>query len=914
MLNSFHSRVARRVFGLFFLSTVLPVVVTIVMITAISGSELQARHLDDLQQDAKHYGLAVFERLEFVAKGLDAWIDQGTRFSSLSPGVLEARFVRNIDTASLAKPPHRQLAIDRTAAQPDLLLYRGLQDGRVVLARVDWKFVWGPESAIPHDIGICMLDGSQELLLCPSEQTRRVTRELGPMIAESAVGQRVIGQDEPLLVSYWTLFLAAEFKAPGWTVVASRPKRSALSVLDDLRSWFLPAAGITVTITIWLTLIQVRRRLGPLERLRDATAKVAQGDFSTPLVLETRDEFEQLADSFNNMTAQLGRQFTALNTLGEVDRLILSNAATEDVIEQSLEFLVSSLGCETVLVALFERRAEDSAAYLRDTSGGIRRQSLVLDPAKIRTRVSGRYEWCSIGSLLPRAASDLIDLCPDRMLVFPLMIAGECSGFLAVDGDGVDETDAYWLRMTGEFCDRVAVAVASIRREAALYQQAHFDQLTGLPNRQLFKDRLDRAIESATREDHSGALLFVDLDHFKAVNDSEGHMVGDQLLIMASRRLGDHLRRADTVARLGGDEFTVLLSHIENLDEASHVADTIVSLLAEPFVIDGVEHFVGASIGIGIFPADGNSADKLLQSADTAMYQAKDKGRGTAVFFDEAMNRRVRHRRELEAELRSAINNEELELYFQPTVDLSSGAIIGAEALLRWNHPSKGLLAPGEFIGVAEETGLIAEIGDWVLASAFASFRRWHEQGLLLKTLAINVSVRQFRESRFGKRVIELARQFSIPPGLLELELTESLYIDETPALQSELRALQDNGIRLAIDDFGTGFSSLSYLERIPFDTLKIDRSFLAQLPSNIRSCAITRAVITLANTLGKRVVAEGVETAAQANFLAAEADIYAQGYLYGRPMPAAEFFEAARARAPDTVSETAMLRRIRMG
>jgi len=911
MINSFKSRVARRVFGLFFLSTVLPVVVTIALIAVISGAELQARHLDDLRQDAKNYGLAVFQRLQFVATGLDAWIDQGARFSSLSPGVLEARFTRDPGAMSPETPPYRQLAIDRSAAQPELLLYRWLEDGRVLLARLDWKFLWGPESSIPHDIGICLLDGSQGLLLCPSEQARRVAGQLGPKIADSAVGEQVVELDEPLLMSYWTLFLAAEFRSPGWTVVATRPKGSALSVLDGLRSWFLPAAGITVTITIWLTLIQVRRRLGPLERLRDATAKVARGDFSTPLVLETRDEFEQLADSFNDMTTQLGRQFTALSTLGEVDRLILSNAATEDVVEQSLNFLASSLGCDTILVAMFEHRADESAAYLRDTSGNIRRQQLVLDPAGIHARVNGRHGWCSIRSLLPRAASDLIDLCPERMLVFPLMIAGECSGFLAVDGDGVDERDAYWLRMIGEFCDRVAVAVASIRREAILYQQAHFDPLTGLPNRQLFKDRLDRAIESATREDHSGALLFVDLDHFKAVNDSEGHMVGDELLIMASRRLSDHLRRADTVARLGGDEFTVLLTRVENLDEVSHVADTIVSLLAEPFVIDGVEHFVGASIGVGIFPADGDNADRLLQSADTAMYQAKVKGRGTAVFFDEAMNRQVRQRRELETELRHAIDNKELELYFQPTVDLSNGTIIGAEALLRWNHPSKGLLTPRHFIEIAEETGLIADIGDWVLKSAFAAFNRWIEHGLQLKTLAINVSVRQFRENRFGERVIDLTRQFSIPPDLLELELTESLLVDETPALQAELRALQDHGIRLAIDDFGTGFSSLSYLERIPFDTLKIDRSFLAGLPSSIRSCAITRAVITLATTLGKRVVAEGVETAEQANFLAAEADVYAQGYLYGRPMPAAKFLQAARARTPDMVSETAILRRI---
>jgi diguanylate cyclase (GGDEF)-like protein len=614
------------------------------------------------------------------------------------------------------------------------------------------------------------------------------------------------------------------------------------------------------------------------------------------------------------MTMRLDRQFTALNTLGEVDRLILSNAATEDVIEQSIHFLASSLGCDTVLVALFEQTPQESAAYLRQDEDGIVRQRVALDPAGIRSQIPGRHDWCLTRDLLPRDSGDLADRCPQRMLVFPLMITGECGGFVAVDGAGIEAPDVDWLRMAGEFCDRVSVAVASIRREAALYQQAHYDPLTGLPNRQLFKDRLDRAIESAARDDQAGALLFVDLDHFKGVNDSEGHMVGDQLLKIAARRLRESLRRADTVARLGGDEFTVLLSHIEGLDEASHVADTVVEMLARPFLIDGVEHYVGASIGIAVFPGDGDDADQLLQSADTAMYQAKDRGRGRSVFFDEAMNKRVRQRKELESELRHAVDGKELELFFQPTVDLATGAMVGAEALLRWNHPRKGLLSPGHFIHIAEETGLIAEIGDWVLTSAFETWQGWRDRGLVLEILAINVSVRQFRDHAFADRILRLTREYDLPPGLLELELTESLFIDENAGLKADLCRLQDHGIRLAIDDFGTGFSSLSYLQRIPFDTLKIDRSFLHRVPDSSRACAIARAIITLGESLDKRIVAEGVETAEQADFFCREGKIHAQGYRYGRPMPAEDFFETALARPLDSISETAILRRINVG
>jgi EAL domain-containing protein (putative c-di-GMP-specific phosphodiesterase class I) len=296
------------------------------------------------------------------------------------------------------------------------------------------------------------------------------------------------------------------------------------------------------------------------------------------------------------------------------------------------------------------------------------------------------------------------------------------------------------------------------------------------------------------------------------------------------------------------------------------------------------------------------------------MYQAKDRGRGRSVFFDEAMNKRVRQRKELESELRHAVDGKELELFFQPTVDLSTGAMVGAEALLRWNHPRKGLLSPGHFIHVAEETGLIAEIGDWVLTSAFTTWQDWHDRGLVLDTLAVNVSVRQFRDDHFADRIIELARDYRLPPGLLELELTESLFIDENAGLKAHLCRLQDHGIRLAIDDFGTGFSSLSYLQRIPFDTLKIDRSFLHQVPDSARACAIARAIITLGASLDKRIVAEGVETAEQAEFFCREGDIHAQGYRYGRPMPAEDFFETALARPHDAISETAILRRINLG
>jgi len=437
--------------------------------------------------------------------------------------------------------------------------------------------------------------------------------------------------------------------------------------------------------------------------------------------------------------------------------------------------------------------------------------------------------------------------------------------------------------------------------EARLEHQARHDHLTGLANRLMLHLRLEHALSRARRENSHLALLMLDLDRFKDVNDSFGHLMGDALLCQVAERLIGRVRNADTVSRLGGDEFTVLLENIENPAEAARVADDLIRELSEPVRLpNGNEVVVGATVGIAIYPEHGASEEALLQGADAALYQAKSEGRGHYRFFSDSLTQAARERIELETRLRRAVAQDELRLHFQPQFDIASGAVVGAEALVRWQSPEEGLVPPGRFIPVAEQSGLIEAIGDWVLAETCHQGRRWIEAGLPALTLAINVSSRQFQRGDLAERMAAVLAETGFPPQRIELEMTEStLMEDETRVLETlgRLRAL---GIRLAIDDFGTGYSSLAYLKRFPLDVLKVDKSFVDDIPRLQDDMEITATIIAMAHTLRLKVLAEGVETEAQLDFLRARGCDFYQGFLSSRPLPPEEFaaFVAARAAA----------------
>ncbi|MCC8988566.1 MAG: EAL domain-containing protein [Candidatus Contendobacter sp.] len=426
--------------------------------------------------------------------------------------------------------------------------------------------------------------------------------------------------------------------------------------------------------------------------------------------------------------------------------------------------------------------------------------------------------------------------------------------------------------------------------EERIQHLAHYDVLTGLPNRALLGDRLLQALSRAGREHAQVGVILVDIDRFKVINDALGHTMGDRLLQEIAIRLGRCARQCDTVSHQGGDEFAILLPDLDNDDEVTRIAQRILDTVAEPCRLDEHELSVSCSIGISLYPRDGRSPDLLLKNADIALYRAKDMGRNNYQFYLSGATILSRERLNLETSLRHAVERGQLELYYQPKWNFQAGAVTGAEALIRWNHPNLGLLSPARFIPIAEDSGLVLPMGEWVLRAAIREFSELHRSGFPGLRIAVNLSGRQFRQAGLADVVRQALAETNFDPVCLELELTESTLMDHTEDNLTMLQALKATGARIAIDDFGTGYSSLSYLQRFPVDVLKIDRSFVIDLPDAAGSAAIVDAIVTLAHGLELEVVAEGVETPEQQAFLHDHGCDEGQGYLFGRPTPLAEF------------------------
>ena len=428
--------------------------------------------------------------------------------------------------------------------------------------------------------------------------------------------------------------------------------------------------------------------------------------------------------------------------------------------------------------------------------------------------------------------------------------------------------------------------------ESRLHEMAFHDGLTGLPNRVLLNDRLNHALDKAGRRNQVLGLLILDIDRFKEVNDTYGHNQGDLLLHESAERLRRQMRDYDTVARLGGDEFAIVLPEIRDAADLGGISRKILEALAHPFHLANQEVFISASIGIAVFPADGTTATELLQYADSALYDAKARGRAGFRFYSAELTAKARERAMLETALRRAETENELGVFYQPKIDLRNGRLVGGEALLRWRHPSLGLVQPDKFIGIAEDTGLIVSIGAWVLKQACFAARRWNKPGECELKIAVNLSSRQFRDNDLVATVEQALAESGCEPGWLEFEITESLLLDNDENIGRTLNAFRAMGISIAIDDFGTGYSSLAYLKRFPINVLKIDRSFIKDVMLDNDSTELVKGIITMALSLRLELVAEGIETEIQEKFLQAHGCHLGQGYRYGKPMPADEFEE----------------------
>jgi diguanylate cyclase (GGDEF)-like protein len=670
-------------------------------------------------------------------------------------------------------------------------------------------------------------------------------------------------------------------------------RADALRTLNTFRQFFPLTFLLALALAPALAVRQIQRQMKPLGQLTDVSQRLATGDLGARMPLAGNDEFTALGATFNDMAGSLEYRFHMLAMLSELDRAIISATGMEHVASEVLGHIRKAIPCDGA--GLLVHSGEQGFHLLtRDPAqaAGCRRTSsrsfevTGLDPTRAASILSP--------GILPQEFLDrLCPVPPAQLVAFAVRNDGRLEQVLLLAYARRPASMDDVIQGGRALADRLGIALSSLAQEEQLHHQAHHDSLTDLPNRVLLRQRCEQAIDRAQREQTSVALILIDLDNFKQVNDTLGHAAGDELLLQCATNLRKRLHQDDTLARLGGDEFVLLLQGLVNGEERTVLDERLRDLMSDLSVPIPVHEYpinTPASMGVALYPAHAGHFDELLQMADAAMYKAKREQRGGFQFYSNELNTQSKARFDLTQELRRAVENDELVLHFQPKVDARTREIVGAEALVRWLSPTRGLVPPGVFVHLLDEMGLGVWLGEWVLDRACAHMRKWQDSGRVSITVSVNMSPAQFERTSILEVVRASLERYQLDASCLEIEILEATAVNDSDKARQTLVALRAEGIRVALDDFGTGYSSLVYLTRIPADVLKLDQAFIRSLPDDPRQQEIVRHIIALAKTLSYTVVGEGVEDEAQLSVLVAMGCDLVQGYLIGHPVPADEF------------------------
>ena len=930
--------VKRRIILLFVLCGLLPVAATIVVSYQRVSKELVTQRASVLRGAASNLAAILVDRLTVAERLARAAAAVGGRslatkrdatqrffraaveFDAGRPRVLFGRpsrlpsavqladvdrpLVPGASTVLLIRDPDGRRAVwmalsESAAGQP----------GRILAFELDPHLLWSARDVLPYLTEACVLDASGRPLDCAQPPPPAAIHDFRASpaavrhdgLAWSADGTRYVS-------GVRELFLRGRFGAGSWLVVVTQPAQYALGPIRTLAAVLIPVVLLGLLVASLLGLVYVRRTMQPLSALTQAAGRIAVRDFDVRVAPGQDDEFGLLARSFNAMSARLGRQFKALKAQSEIDAVILSGVELDSVVSIALHRVAELADAEHHYMLLADpAAAAEFRLYVSNGADGVdARPAEVARDDLERLRAAMRGKTISRHDLPP---SSLLHAVPGRtlfVLAFSLgtdafSLGTEIGGALILGYDAEHGPDDEEVALLWELGDRIAVALATARRDQELHRRAYFDSLTGLPNRALAMEELTFAVAAAERQRHRLAVLFVDLDDFSAVNDNLGHAAGDAVLVQTAERLRACVRKSDVVARLSSDEFAVVLTELRESADAAVVAGSMIEALSAPFELAQGRANIAASVGVAIYPGDATDAEQLLKHADLALYRAKRGNAGTVTFFEPSMNEEVRRRFEMDRDLRTALEQDQMQLYYQPQLDLKTGRIVGCEALIRWIHPERGLVSPTQFIGFAEASGLIEQIGQWVLKAACAQFVAWHSEGLRLEYVSVNVSARQFQNPGLSGAVGEALQAFGVPPRSLHLEVTESAVLEDRVAVRHNLSALTSLGTPLELDDFGIGYSSLAHLKNLPVAAVKLDRTFIESVHQSAGSQAVVRAAIDMAHALGKTVVAEGVEQDEELALLVRMGCDVVQGYYISAPVTAEHFAALVRQRAAGT-------------
>jgi diguanylate cyclase (GGDEF)-like protein len=908
------------VIALYIISALVPLSLCTGFLLRESSSQLTRTQIQSLDGLVRSFGMTLLGRLNGADDVLKSIISvPGRTDNDIGDEVGKLVWVRSLrrvaaagqpSEAELPPPDPRQvdnLRAGKSAVLWDtdergnvqIYLVRALPSGRWLYTELNSAWLWADASDYAGDAVLLVLDAHAERLnvtgtppaglrpadLLPSPALRRTDAALAVSPASLPRGW---------FSRSWEMFLAGSYGSPSWQLVALSRHPSLLSDSNEAYLYLFGVIGLTILMIAWLSMTSIRRQLRPLGLLTQATRRIAQRDFDAFRTLTWNDEFGDLARSFDAMSDKLRVQFAALEALAEVDRLLLCTPELELILDTLLPRIARLIGCSSVSVLLFD---PDSSEHARAYDYSVT-QHEQLPVRRITTDVAALRALCeqpspplidaaSAGSLVFESPTDLSRAATIRLQA--LKHDGDCMGVLCVGYGGEVAAGEDTGISVADFADRISLILTNLKQAERLRRQANYDSLTGLQNRQLFSDHVREAVVAAEAARGLGSLLYIDLDHFKRVNDTAGHMAGDRLLRVVAERLTACVGEGHSIARLGGDEFAVLLASIADPDNARRVAERILTGLQEPITVDGRQHLVSASIGMTVFPADGTKLEDLLKAGDIAMYHAKEEGRARAVFFQSEMQQTLIERMKLESGMQRAFMHNDFALHYQPIVREGSAGALAVEALVRWPGSNQSpYLSPTVFVPVAEENGLIVKLGEWILRTACAQFTRWRNDGLKLEYVSVNVSVRQLREPAYVLTLLSALAESGMRNDELQLEITESV-LANGPEVERTLCDIAGHGVRLALDDFGTGYSSLSYLRKYPIRTVKIDRSFIQGLPHDVAACRLAESIIVMCNVLEKNVIAEGVESDEQRQFLRGAGCTTLQGYLLGRPMEAAD-------------------------
>ena len=925
---------------LFVISALIPVTLLAILSFKQVNNLISKQQYDQLRQLNKQYGLAVLDRL-LLLKTQISWIAQYLHQEDLSENLIENNkfnlktnqgfkqiglitdtnqptfLLENIGKlAAIIQTEQDYLKAGNSILISDaqsqslsrIFLIRMLDQQHskqgILIGEIDQSYLWGDIDSMGPETQICILNESNKALFCSHQEYEHRSEQLTKLNTSSS-GQFTWRDPsgEEFLINYWSLFLKPNFLIPKWTIITSQPKSNVLLPLADFRNIFAFVITLTLAIVAFLSVHQIRRSLVPLEKLMEGIHHIANKKFNKPVEVSSGDEFEELASSVNEMAVQIDKQFRALSTMAEIDQLILSTLKIEDIIKIVLTRSHEVIPCDYISMTVVDHNHNNSCrTYTRSELLRSKITVKILEIASMEYQTlleNQTYIIITNQENLPSYLLSLQKLGALLFLVLPIVLKEDVSAVICLGYQTVLTPQEEDILLARDFTNRVAVALSNASWEEQLYYMAHYDALTGLPNRLLLKDRLQQALASAERQKTFVAVLFVDLDRFKYINDSLGHMAGDSLLRAVAQRLGKNLRSEDTISRLGGDEFVIIISHSSNIQESLSITTTIAKKLMTdlsiPFNIHDHQIYSTASVGIACYPNDGQTTDELLKNADSAMYHAKSIGKNNYQFYSKILNAAALERLDMENSLRHALERHEFELYYQPKIDAKTKQICGAEALLRWNHPTKGRISPAQFIPLCEEIGLIVPIGEWVIDTACMQVKRWQDQCLTPLRIAVNLSPLQFRQPDLIKQIKNSLQKNAINPNKLELEVTESIAMGDIDKTIETLGIFKSIGLHLSIDDFGTGYSSLNYLKRFPIHTLKIDQSFIRNINTSFEDAAIVRSIITLAHSLKLSVVAEGVETKEQFDYLYHHECDEIQGYLFSPPISIDEFTKLLR-------------------